>query len=184
MTNLIKKLWNDTQNLTKAQFLGKYLLPMVAIFFTWGMVGQILFISIYPNLPNKIAGKVTSIAVQFEQGTERQYKYYPLKIGLAKHPQEFRLPEIYKSDFPSLLETIKIGDTITLHSGYKWQTILFWGEQTDIYQIDKNGKTLFGISKIKAIKKSDIKTFGFLSAIFWIWYIVYRDSYRRTRKVK
>lgn len=175
MTNLIKRLYNDTQNLTKAQFLGKYLLPLVAIFFTWGIVGQILFVSLCPSLLIKNTGEVTTIAIQFEQGADKQYKYYPLKIGLTKYPQEFRLPEIYKIDFPSLLQTIKIGDTITLYTGNKWETILDWG-QIDIYQIDKNGKTLFDISKIKATKKSDIKIFGYLSAIFWVWYIIYRGT--------
>ena len=121
MTNLLKKLWSDTQNLTKAQFLGKYLLPPIAMFFTWGMLGQILFICLYPNIFIKNTGQVTSISVQLEQETNKKYKYYPLKIALTKYPDEFRLPEIYKSDFPNLQEAIQIGDTIVIYTSNGWQ---------------------------------------------------------------
>ncbi|MCU0351637.1 MAG: hypothetical protein MUF43_12565, partial [Flavobacterium sp.] len=66
----------------------------------------------------------------------------------------------------------------TLFTRHKWQTILGWGKQIDIYQIDKGGRTLFDISKVIAEKKSQATLFTVLSLILWTWYFIYRRMKR------
>lgn len=122
----------------------------------------------------KNTGRVTSIAIRFEQGTKRQYKYYPLKISLTNHNAEFRLSDTYKYDFDGLQRSILTGDTITLYTRHKWQSILGWGKELDIYHIDKRGQTLFDISKVIAEKKSQAIVFTVFCIILWPWYFIYK----------
>jgi len=178
MTNWLKTLWKDLGNLPKGEFFHKYVLPVVAVFFSWGLAGHILLINLDKNSLVANKGQVTDIAVRFEQGTRASYKYYPLKIGLTNCSEDFRLPDTYKRDFPFLQEKILVGDTITLFTRHQWQTILGWGKQIDIYQIDKDGKTLFDISKVINEKKNQATLFSIFSIILWTWYIIYR----RTKK--
>jgi hypothetical protein len=128
-------------------------------------------------------GRVIDIAVKFEQGTKAKYKYYPLKIRLNNYPEEFRLSDTYKKDFHALKEQISVGDTIILFTRKKWQTIIGWGKQIDIYQIDKGGKTLFAISKVIAEKKSQATMFTIFSLILWPWYFIYwRQKTQKARQ--
>ena len=176
MINWLKTLWNDLGD--KKLFFNKYVIPGLAIFFSWGLLGHIVLINLDTNSLVANNGQVTNIAVKFEQGTKAKYKYYPLKIGLSGYSEEFRLSDAYKNEFPELKNKVVIGDTITLFTRYKWQTILGWGKQIDIYQIDKNRQTLFDISKVIAEKKSQATLFTIFSLILWSWYIIYK----RTRK--
>lgn len=137
MKNWLKTLWKDLGD--KKLFFNKYVIPGLAIFFTWGIVGHLILIGLDTNSLVKNTGSVTGIAIKFEQGTKRQYKYCPLKIRLASFPEEFRLSDTYKQDFRQLQQSISSGDAITLYTRCKWQTILGWGKQIDIYQIDKDG---------------------------------------------
>ena len=176
MANWLKTLWNDLGD--KKLFLNKYVIPGLAIFFTWGIVGHLMLISLDTRSLVKNTGYVVDIAIKFEQGTKRQYKYYPLKINLKGFKEEFRLSDTYKNDFADLQQKILISDTITLYSRHQWQTILGWGKRIDIYQIDKQGQILFDISKVINEKKSQATLFSIFSFILWTWYIIYR----RTRK--
>jgi hypothetical protein len=176
MMNWLKTLWNDLGD--NKLFLNKYIVPGLAIFFTWGIVGHLMLISLDTASLVKNTGQVTDIAVKLEQGTKRKYKYYPLKIGLKNFSEEFRLSDMYKEDFPDLKQKIKIGDTVTLFTRHKWQTILGWGKQIDIYQIDKGGRTLFDISKVITEKKSQATLFTVFSLILWTWYFIYRRMKR------
>ena len=179
MINWLKTLWKDLGDLSKPQFFQKYVLPGLALFFTWGIVGHLMLIGLDTNSLVKNKGQVSSIAIKFEQGTKRQYKYYPLKIGLTNYNEEFRLSDTYKNDFADLQQKILTGDTITLYTRHKWQSILGWGKQIDIYQIDKDGQTLFDISKVIAEKKSQVTIFTVFCLILWPWYFIYR----RRRKI-
>lgn len=176
MRNWLKTLWSDFGD--KELFLYKYLIPGLAIFFTWGIVGHLMLISLDTSSLVKNTGRVTEITIKFEQGTKRHYKYYPLKISLSDFNEEFRLPDTYKDDFVDLQQKILIGDTIILYTRHQWQTILGWGKRIDIYHIDKDGHTLFDISKVINEKKSQATLLSFFSFVLWTWYIIYR----RTRK--
>lgn len=171
MGNWLKTLWKDLEN--KGLFFHKYVLPGLAIFFTWGLLGHLYLISLDTSSLTAIKDRVVEIAVKFEQGTKAQYKYYPLKIKLENYPEEFRLSDTYKRDFPNLQDQILIGDTITLFTRNKWQTIIGWGKQIDIYQIDKGTQTLFTITKVIAEKKSQAKIFTIFSLLLWPWYFIY-----------
>ena len=174
MINWLKTLWKDLGDLPKPQFFQKYVLPGLAFFFTWGIVGHLMLINLDTNSLVKNTGQVTDITIKFEQGTKRKYKYYPLKIGLKSYNEEFRLSDTYKNDFPDLQQRILTGDTITLYTRHKWQSVLGWGKQIDIYQIDKGAQTLFAISKVIAEKKSQATLFTVSCLILWPWYIIYR----------
>jgi hypothetical protein len=171
MGNWLKTFWNDLGN--KRLFFHKYVLPGLAIFFTWGLLGHLYLISMNINSLTINQGRVTGIAVKFEPGVMGKYKYYPLKIRLANYPKEFRLSDTYKRDFSDLQKQILLGDTITLFSRNKLQTIIGWGKQIDIYQINKRNQTLFSISKVIAEKKSQAKIFTIFSLILWPWYFIY-----------
>lgn len=174
MKNWFKTFWKDLGNLPKGLFFHKYILPTLAIFFSWGLVGHILLVSLDKNSLVSNKGNVTSIEVRFEQGTRATYKYYPLKIGLTNYSEEYRLPDTYKTFFPYLQQEIIVGDSITLYTRNRWQTILGWGRQNDIYQIDKSGQTLFDISEVINEKKNQLTLLLVFSLILWIWYVIYR----------
>lgn len=174
MINWLKTLWKDLGNLSKPQFFQKYILPGLALFFTWGIVGHIMLINLNTNSLIKNTGQVTDIGVKLDQGPK--YKYYPLKIALIDYSNEFRLSDTYKGDFTYLQQKISIGDTVTLYTRRKWQSLLGWGKQIDIYQIDKGGQTLFGISKVIEEKKSQLTLFSVFCLILWPWYFIYRRT--------
>ncbi len=91
MINWLKILWNDLGD--KKLFFNKYIIPGLALFFSWGLVGHLFLITLDTNSLIANTGQVTDIAVKFEQGTKAKYKYYPLKIGLTSYPEEFSLSE-------------------------------------------------------------------------------------------
>ena len=174
MINWLKTLWKNLGNLSKGQFFHIYVLPGLAIFFSWGLIGHLYLITLDKSSLVVTKGQVEDIAIRFEQGTRASYKYYPLKIELTNYPEEFRLPDVYKRDFAYLESKIQIGDTITLYTRHKWQVILGWGKQIDIYEIDKNGETLFSISEVVDEKKNQATLFSIFAIVFWTWYIIYR----------
>jgi hypothetical protein len=49
MINWLKTLWKDLGDLSKPQFFQKYVLPGLAIFFTWGIVGHLMLIGLDTN---------------------------------------------------------------------------------------------------------------------------------------
>jgi hypothetical protein len=159
--------------LHKHQFFQKFILPGLAAFFTWGVVGHSYLTNLDTTDLVANIGQVNEIGVEYEEGLRSRYKYYPLKIKLSNYPEKFRVPDIYKIEFSYLQEKISPGDTITLYSRTLWQTILGWGKRNDIYQIDKNGQTVFFLSKVISEKKDQRIIFILFSVILWLWYITY-----------
>lgn len=175
MIKWVKTLWKDLGDLSRPQFFQKYVLPGLALFFTWGVVGHLMLISLDTNALVKNTGKVTNIAIKFEHSTMRKYKYRPLIIGLANCSEEFTLSDVYKDNFYELRQRILSGDTITIYTRHKWQSILGWGDAIEIYQIDKGGQTLFHLSNVIAEKKSQAVVFTAFCIILWPWYFIYRQ---------
>lgn len=176
MKNWLKTFWKDLGDLSNPDFFHKYVLPALALFFTWGFVGHLMLLSLDKNSLVKNTGQVIHIAIKFEQGTKQRYKYYPLKIGLTNHNEEYRLSDVFKNDFSELEQKILLGDTITIYTRHNWQTILGWGKLIDIYQIEKDGQTLFDISNVIAEKKSQTTIFTIFCIILWPWYFIYRQK--------
>ena len=167
----IKMLWKDMSEIGSPIFFQKYVLPSVAIFFTLGVIGHLMLITLDLNSLQRNKGEVSDIAVKIETGKNT---YYPLYIELVENDNAFRLPDTYKDNFSNLQQKVLINDTITIYTRNSLQTFLGWGLQNDIYQIDKNGETLFSLSKVIDEKKSQAKILAIFSLILWTWYIIYR----------
>lgn len=167
----IKKFWREMSESSRPVFFQKYVLPFLALFFTWGLIGNIVLINIDTNSLQKKTGEVTEINIKIERG---KYTHYPLYIKLKNNQNEFRLTDTFENNFSNLQDQILKGDRITLYIRYKWQAILGWGKYYDIYQIDKDGKTLFNLSTVISEKKSQVKIFVFFSLILWGWYFINR----------
>ena len=171
MTNWLKILWKDMSETSKPIFFQKYVLPSLALFFTWGIVAHLMLMQLDINSLQKNTEEVSNIIIRTERG---KYTHCPLFIELNNNENEFRIPDSYKDHFTTLQQKILIGDAVTIYTRNKWQTILMWGKLNDIYQIDKNGETLFRLSTVIAEKKSQAKIFTIFSLILWTWYIMFR----------
>src|SRR5688572_4707215 len=139
MIKWLKMLWKDLNN-SRSQFFQKYILPALAIFFTWGAIGHLYLITITKDLLVKNMGQVATIEEKMEGG---RYNHHPLIISLTNYHEEFRLPDTYERDYFVLQQEIKVGDTIAIYTRHLWQAILGWGKFKDIYQIDKGRETFF-----------------------------------------
>lgn len=182
MANWFKTLIDDLGDLSKPQFFEKYILPLFALFFTWGLVGNLILINLESNSLVKNKGQVRSIQVKLEQGRNRSDKYYPLIINLKNYNDEFRLSDTYRNNFTALQQKITIRDTVILYTRNKWQSILSWGKQEDIYQIEKDGQILFELSKVITEKKSQATIMTFFCLILWPWYFIYRQRQSKIRQ--
>jgi len=182
MINWSKILFKDLSDLSGPQFFQKYILPVLVIFFSWGAVGHLYILTLNSNKLIANSGVVTGIAVRLEQ--EIKYKHYPLKINLTALPGEFQLPDEFKDRFYSLKKEIAVGDTVTLFTRNRWQTLLSWGEKNDIYEIRKDGRRLFKIEEVKDYTSGQGIIFGLLGTIFWLWYLYYKENLKKpTKKV-
>jgi len=171
MIKWFKTIWKDLGNLSKFQFFQKYILPGLAIFFTWGAIGHLYLTTINKNSLVKNRGQVETLEEAMEGG---RYNHNSLIIELSNYQQEFRLPDAYERDYFVLQQEIQIGDTITIYTRHRWQVILGFGQFKDIYQIDKGGETLFYLFEVIEEKKSQLNIFALFVCVFWAWYIIYR----------
>src|SRR5687767_12473004 len=125
MIKWFKILWKDLGNLPRHHFFQKYILPALAIFFTWGATGHLYLSALTKDLLVKNVGQVSNIEEIMEGG---RYIHNPLIISLANYHQNFRLRDTYERDYFVLQQEIKVGDTITIYTRHLWQTILGWGK--------------------------------------------------------
>ncbi len=176
MKKWFKTFWKDLYEQSRSQFYLKYILPAFAFFLFWGLIGHVVLINLNQESLVKTRGQVSNIVVRYEQGLRSSSKDFALKIILKNHETDFRLPDAYKNDFNDLQDKIEIGDTITLYTRHLWQTILGWGKQLDIYQIDKNGETLFDLSRVIHEKKNQTIILSVLTFMLWLWYLMYRQA--------
>ncbi len=152
-------------------FFQKYIVPGLALFFTWGLVAHLLLINLDLNALQKNKGTVSKILVIKERGRNT---YFPLNIALKDNDKVFRLPDTYTNAFSILQKKIILSDTITIYTRNRWQTILGWGMRYDIYQIDKNNETLFSLTNVIEENKTQAKILAIFCIILWTWYIIYR----------
>ena len=118
--------WKDLYDQSRWQFYLKYILPGLALFFSWGLIGHVVLINLDQVSLIKNRGQVSNIVVRYEQGLRSSSKYIALKISLKNHETDFRLHDTYKNDFNDLQDHIEIGDTVTLYTRHLWQTVLSW----------------------------------------------------------
>jgi hypothetical protein len=173
MIKWFKTFLKDFGNLPRFQFFQKYVLPGLAIFFTWGTVGHLYLTTIKKDLLVKNTGQVEIIEEIAEGG---RYNHQSLIIKLSHSQAEFRVPDEYKRDYFVLQQEIRVGDTITIYTRHLWQAILGFGTFKDVYQIEKGKETLFYLFEVIDEKKSQLKLFSIFACVLWVWYIAYRRN--------
>lgn len=151
--NWIKKLWQDTGELSPRQSFFKYLLPLVAIIFTWDFIGKIYLANVGTNLLVANSGQVSDIAFKLERETSFGSRYshhvHPLKVSLSNYTFDFRLREDFINDFEKLVTQMPEGDTITIYTLSSLQSLLCLSSETDVYKIVKNDRIIFPLDRMK-----------------------------------
>ena len=170
MTTWITTLWKDFDRLSKGEFGIKYIFPGLAIFFTWGVLAHLYDVNLNRQNLRPFSGPISSISVQYEQGTKDHYKYYPLKITLSNYDSSFRLMDVFSEDFEHLQRQLSNGDTITLYTRNPLTSYLTWGKRDDIYQIDKGTQTLFSLTTMQNYKKNQMKFVSLFCIACWTIY--------------
>ena len=92
-----------------------------------------------------------------------------VQIKLDNYPEYFRLTDNFKCD--TLLNNLKLGDTITIYYRKKFLVPLGFGKQTDIYQLEYKNQVLFDIIQRKNNSKSLILVGIIATIIFGGFYI-------------
>ena len=160
----------------------------MVVFFIWGLLGHLSLLALKTKSLIQNKGQVLSIGVKVERGI-RGHKYYPLIISLfttggttrdfndlkklKRLFNDFRLKDDFTSQFASIQREIALGDTITIYTRKKWQTILGMGQQDDIYQIEKSNQILFPIEKMIAYQKIQTLLFGLFAFVSLAGYLIY-----------
>lgn len=154
----------------------------------WGLLGHLSLLNLETTSLRQNKGQVISIGIKVEQSI-KGYKYQPLIISLfttggtfddfnnikrlKKLFNNFRLKDNFSSEFASIQREIGLGDTITIYTRKKWQTILGMGRQNDIYQIEKNNQILFPIEKMIEYQKDQTLVFGLFAFVSLAGYLIY-----------
>ena len=171
---IFKKFWNDLVNLSRVHFGIKYVLPAVAIFLTWGCLGNFYQTRLDKSQLVRNNGQVRSIEVVFEKGTKSSYKYHPLRIVLVNSADKFRLRDSFDDWFPFLENKIHIGDTIQIYTRTRFQSLIGWGRKSDIYLIEKGSELIFPASVVRDYNAGQAKLLLFLALLFWTPYVLYK----------
>lgn len=141
---------------------------------TWGALGNFYQTHLDKKQLVQNKGIVNNIAVVFEQGTKSSYKYYPLKISLAGFSNAFRLRDNFKDWFPYLQDKIKTGDTIEIYTRTKLQSIIGWGKQNDIYQIEENKQVLLPLTFVADYNNRQAIGIMIMAILFWTPFVLYK----------
>lgn len=172
--NFFKRFAKDFSNLSRFHFACKYIFPAFAIFLTWGSLGNFYQTQLNKTQLVKNSGLVSDIEVVFQQGTKPSYKYYPLLISLVNSSNSFRLRDKFTDWFSFLQDKIHVGDTIEIYTRTKFQTLIGWGKQNDIYQIEKGNQLIFPISVVTDYNASQARALLFLALLFWSPFIFFK----------
>jgi hypothetical protein len=180
--NWIKQLWEDTGDLSTRQLFFKYLLPLISIFFTWIFIGKFYLSQLGTNSLVANKGQVLDFNIRSEKVRDAWSKNnashmeYPLKITLRDYDFDFRLRGKFMGDFIKVASQIPKGDTITIYTLSKLQSNLCGSSITDVYQIDKNGKTIFPIDGMKQYNLVRAIFPGLITIISLLLYFYYKKG--------
>ena len=163
MIRLLKRFWDSFGD---KDFGLKIIAPTAGLFFTLGTVAQYYSSTLDKDELVKTSGTVEWIGEAMEHGTNLN-KYYPLMISLTGQQEQFRVKDNFKYRFKELKNRIKNGDNLTVYTRTKAQTIIGWGQQFDIFQIENNSEVLFDIKWMKTYRKSQMEFFGLFAIISW-----------------
>jgi hypothetical protein len=149
---------------TNIKWAIKYILPILAIFFTYGFLGNLYTITLTKNDLIKNTGVIQNIETKLEQ-SGRNNKYYPLIINLGF--DNFRLIDSFKDNYDSIKSMIFVGDSVTIYSRSTILTYLGMGQKNDIYCIDKNGFEIFKFQDMISYKRNQMIIFLIISLFLW-----------------
>lgn len=169
MIELLKKFWDSFGD---KDFGLKIIVPTAGLFFTLGTVAQYYSSSLDKEELVKTSGTVEWIGETAEHRMNLN-RYYPLVILLSGHQEQFRVKENFKYRFKELKNNIQNGDNLTVYTRTKAQTIIGWGQQSDIFQIERKSDVLFDIKSMKRYRKNQMEFFGLFAVIAWGLFGVY-----------
>jgi hypothetical protein len=173
--NFFKTLLKDANELPKFQFACKYVFPLAAAFMSWGAIANYYSLTFETTNLNKHTGIVNSIQVIEEIGyTQYQsIKYFPVEISLHNSTKLFRLRENFSKYFNKLQSEIEKGDTVTIYTRTKFEALVGWGKQLDIYQIEKKGEILLPLGAVREYNKNQASALAIFSIILWAPFVLY-----------
>jgi hypothetical protein len=173
---IIKTFINDLNSISRFHFACKYIFPLVAVFMTWGALGNFYTLTLTQNDLTANKGQVQTISMQLEIGTTQfqQIKYHPIIITLGNSSYEFRVRDNFKDWFNFLHERIHEGDTVTIYTRSTLDALISWGKKGDVYEIDKNGVVLFPLSTVKEYNNNQALILILFASILWLVFIVYK----------
>jgi len=173
---IIKPFIDDLIRLSRFQFACKYVFPSIAFFFSWGALGNFYTLTLSQRDLIANNGQVTSMGVRLESGATQyqQIKYYPIKISLRNSSKDFRIRDNFKSYFKGIQDNIQYGDTVTVYTRSKFDALISWGEEGDIYQIEKKGVVLFPLAIVKSYNTRQALVLCVFALVFWTLSVVFR----------
>ena len=176
MIKWLKDLWDKSGD---KKFLLTHVLPIGALFFTWGFAGHLYMTSLDKKDLKEIEGKIEWIGTVTESSASRSMaKYHPLKIQLQDSPDLYRLNDYFKLDFKRIQDSLRVGDEIRVYRRSGLQTFVSWGKTNDIFIIEKGVMTILGLDRMIKYKQNQRDIFGVLAVICWAVYIglIYRRN--------
>ena len=179
MSNWITKLWRDSGQLSTRQLFFKYLLPFISILFSWFFLGSFCLSQLGTNSFVANKGEITNISfgLDYEPGFLSKYQHtiHPLQIALSNYTVEFRIRDNFIDDFEKLIPQMQQGDTISIYTTSQSQRI-FGGHPTDVYQIKKNGKTIFPLDRMKGYNSLYALGYGLVALALWVLFYFHKKG--------
>lgn len=152
-----------------------YFLPIVIIFFTWVIVGNIIELNYRKENLNNITGQIINIK-EIQTRNSRKNQDFELRLYLNNYKKYFRITDNFK--YQKIEKKLKIGDEIKIYFRPKYYVLFGFGKQTDVYELQHKNETLFNISERKRNSKGSIKISLIVVLIFGSVY------YFARRKIK
>ena len=131
-----------------------YFFPVIIIFFTWVIVGNIIELNYRKENLNKITGQIINIK-EIKTRNSSKNQDFELRIHLDNYKNYFRITDNFKCK--NIENKLKIGDEIKIYFRPKYYVLFGFGKQTDIYELQHKNETLFNISERKRNSKGLIK---------------------------
>ncbi|GAA4433787.1 hypothetical protein GCM10023188_23810 [Pontibacter saemangeumensis] len=173
----IKQFFRDFIALPKHLFFRKYFLLPVNVLFVWITIGNILEMNYGVDDLKKITGKVEYNEVvttriinkPLYKGREQE-----LRLKLHNYPEYYRLTDNFF--IGEVAGKLMIGDSVTVYYRSWFQTLLGFGRQTDIYQVEYHEKTLFELSDRQRNAKGLALIGAMATLLFFPIYLHYKRN--------
>ena len=131
-----------------------YILPLVIVFFSWTIIGNLIELNYKKENLNNISGTIVNIE-EIQTRNSRRNQDFELRIQLNNYKKYFRITDNFK--YQNIEKKLKIGDEIKIYYRPNYYVLFGFGKQTDIYELEYKKETLFNISERKRNSKGLIK---------------------------